>query len=659
MKLSPSLPSSLVWKYALALVGLTAAVLATFAIVALAEFGDTATERRASGIAAQRSALVQRFEQQELAVAGFVANNLANAVYRLDMDRIVELVDAAAARDDVLHAVVFDADGRLLYSGDAALTGFGDRYDTALVERMRRSNEPTWAMAGDRLDIVYPIKVGSQTVGGISIGLSLSSIQAELQALEADLAAIDRRGQEHMVRNVLWLGALLLAETIIASIVLARGLARPIQILSALTQRIGAGNYDVVVPFRRRDEIGELGSLLEGAAAELRRTTVSKFYLEDVLRSMLDPLVVVDGGGRIETANEAACQLFACEAEDLTGRRVADYLGETDLAAWQTATAGDTARRTAEDLMRRDDGSTVPVLVSCSPMPSRSGGSSRFVLILRDITERIGAEQRLRAAKEEAEVANRSKSQFLANMSHELRTPLNAILGFSDIIRRQAFGALGHRKYAEYAQDIHFSGEHLLAIINDVLDLAKVEAGRFDLREELIDVADLIDRTFRLMAERVHAAGLKSTIHAAPDLPILRADERLVRQIVVNLVSNAIKFTPSGGRITIDAHRSADDLSIAVRDTGIGIARDDIAVVMQPFGQIANAYQRGHGGTGLGLPLCLSFARLHGGDLSIDSTPGQGTTVTVRFPAARLLDAAAEPKAYDTLAPDSRASQRL
>jgi len=243
----------------------------------------------------------------------------------------------------------------------------------------------------------------------------------------------------------------------------------------------------------------------------------------------------------------------------------------------------------------------------------------------------------------EADKANRAKSEFLANMSHELRTPLNAIIGFSDILKKELFGEIGNERYAEYVADIHESGNHLLAIINDILDLAKAEAGKLTLQEDEIDLMRVLEDATRMCRGRAATGGVELVV-LAPGQPIFASvDERIMRQIVLNLLTNAIKFTREGGRVTIGLEADPEHgIFVRVSDTGIGIAPEDIARVIRPFEQVETVLSRSHGGTGLGLPLTCKLTELHGGRLTIESQVGVGTTVTVTLPAERLR--AAPPK---------------
>jgi signal transduction histidine kinase len=252
------------------------------------------------------------------------------------------------------------------------------------------------------------------------------------------------------------------------------------------------------------------------------------------------------------------------------------------------------------------------------------------------------ARSSMQMAKETAEAANRAKSEFLANMSHELRTPLNAIIGFSEMFVQKMFGPLGSGQYEAYSRDINRSGKHLLDIVNDLLDMAKIESGRVELNDAPVDVSEVIDACLRLFDERARDGGLTIAKEIAECLPALRADERIVRQIVMNLVSNAVKFTPKGGRVRVTAQRTPNrGLSIIVADNGIGIAAEDLEKVTEPFQQAEGGLDRRYEGAGLGLALVKRFAELHGGSLAIESVLDEGTTTTVTFPVYRITPASA------------------
>lgn len=282
------------------------------------------------------------------------------------------------------------------------------------------------------------------------------------------------------------------------------------------------------------------------------------------------------------------------------------------------------------------DGKTVYWSISGKPMFDEAGTFAGFRITGSDITGVILTQEELTRARDEAQRANRAKSAFLANMSHELRTPLNAILGFSALIEQQSLGEIGNQRYVEYAGDIRESGEHLLAIINDLLEHSRIEAGKIELREERFDIAEAIEQARLFCQSRAEKTNVKLRTRLAPGLPPVLGDALRLRQVLVNLISNAVKFTP-GGTVEIAAQiDAAGALRLDVCDTGIGMDEAGIEQALKPFGQVDNGLSRQFEGTGLGLPLAKSLVELHGGMLSVASERGVGTMVSVVLPAWRV-----------------------
>lgn len=284
----------------------------------------------------------------------------------------------------------------------------------------------------------------------------------------------------------------------------------------------------------------------------------------------------------------------------------------------------------------RKDGARVWVSESARAVRDPDSGAILYYEgSMEDVTARREAERALRDAKMQSDMASRSKSEFLANMSHELRTPLNAIIGFADIIKNEVFGALGKPEYKEYATDIHENGQRLLAIINEILDISRIEAGERQLSETAVDLAAVIAGALEGVAAKADLRGV--VLDPAPTGPLeVVGEERALKQVVANLLSNAVKFTPEGGRVTVAARQDARGLTVSITDTGIGMDADEVKKALSPFGQVDMELDRAGSGTGLGLSLVQALMKLHGGEFDIVSQKGIGTTVTLAFPADRL-----------------------
>ena len=306
------------------------------------------------------------------------------------------------------------------------------------------------------------------------------------------------------------------------------------------------------------------------------------------------------------------------------------HLGDTTPEDWIAARIAAHGEPESQHEQRMANGRYILVRELRTP----DGGS---VGIRIDVTQAKRREEELRLARDQAEYANRSKSEFLANMSHELRTPLNAILGFSEIMKLDALGPQGVSNYAEYAGDIHSSGSHLLEVINDILDLSKIEAGKMTLYEESIDAGRLLDSCLTLIRERAARSGI-AIERDFDELPSILGDRTRLKQAFVNLMSNAVKFTPAGGKVTVRGGSDEYTWWVEISDTGIGMRPEDIPLVLQPFVQVDGSLSRRHEGTGLGLPITRSLIEMHDGKLEFESELGKGTTVRVVIPANRIID---------------------
>jgi PAS domain S-box-containing protein len=378
---------------------------------------------------------------------------------------------------------------------------------------------------------------------------------------------------------------------------------------------------------------------VEGALVDSeRRFRAQAFQLQAIIDNMAQGVVVFDGTDTLSAINDVSRRMLELPEDAVVAGRTSFHQFLTlfaDGAEDEFESIGSrlaAVRRQSALVFEHTRPSGVVFEVRSTVMP---GGG--FILTFTDITERKKHEDALRDAAEAAERGNRAKATFLANISHELRTPLNAIIGFSELMTHEIFGPLEPINYRHYVDDIHESGMHLLELINDILDMSKAEAGMTDLDETLVDVAAIVRSSVRMMARRAETAHISLAEDLPRDLPPLKADERRVRQIVLNLLSNAVKFTEDFGRVTVRVALVPDGMAVAVTDTGIGMTAEDLQRVMEPFVQVDTRLSRKYEGTGLGLPLTHALVVAHGGTLTLDSTPGVGTTATVMFPKARVV----------------------
>jgi PAS domain S-box-containing protein len=386
-------------------------------------------------------------------------------------------------------------------------------------------------------------------------------------------------------------------------------------------------------------------SLEERMIEEERRHQDALRHSHELLLRVIDAVPVrvsaTDKDGRFVFANEAFARAIGRPVQAMIGRTPRELRPGAEAEAATEMDRKLIAREVKpapfEATVRDLSGEERVLLVNKAVLDDDVGRPMLVVTVSLDITDRKKAELAVLAAKEDAELANHSKTEFLANMSHELRTPLNAIIGFSQLMADEVLGPLGNSKYSGYARDICNSAEHLLGIINDILDVSKLEAGKLEIEEEVLDVAQIVRNLLHFVSDRAGALEVAIDTEIDRELPRLRADSRKLKQVLLNLVTNALKFSHPGGRVLLQARSQAGAIAIDVIDRGIGMDEAEIATAITRFGQVASTWNRKHAGTGLGLPLAIGLVELHGGALEIKSRKGEGTTVTVVFPAERSV----------------------
>ena len=553
---------------------------------------------------------------------------------------------------------IADRDGRILGRSHALERFAGTPIGSNLLARIARAPEGTYFGTNrETTRVLAAFAVSSLSGWSVIVGIPLSEINAPLVKSISMTVAVT---------------LLLLAVALAAAGLMGRRIAHLLRGLRAAAMSAARG--ETPAPIRSTvAEVNALAASLAEAAAVADRRACEVAQRTATLTTLVENLPIavslVGADRRYLAFNQLFLEQMEVPAEAL---RVGDPV---EKFVRHLAACGDYGDGDIETLVRqrfarmaahkpeqfeatRRNGRILDVRIT--PLPD--GG---FITSRVDVTERRRREIEIEQARERlerhaaeltvarqqadraraaADAANTAKSLFLANMSHELRTPLNAILGFSEIIATNRFGPADAR-YQQYGRDIHISGEHLLRLINDLLDQSRIEIGQLGLREDEFDPAGLIDECRQVVAARAEDGGVTLAAAMAPALPLVRADRGRLKQVLLNLLSNAIKFTPEGGCVRITARPAADGgLAVAVADSGIGMRAEDIPAAFEPFRQVDNSLTRHYDGAGLGLSLAKGLAELHGGRIDIQSELGKGTIATVWLPPARLVAAPPPPK---------------
>jgi PAS domain S-box-containing protein len=363
--------------------------------------------------------------------------------------------------------------------------------------------------------------------------------------------------------------------------------------------------------------------------------------LTSILDIATDGVVILDADGRIESLNGSAEALFGVRQVEIAGRPFVELLAPDSRPVAARYFAEVKADGIAglinegRELAAEADGGTMPLFVTCGRIGGEKAG--RFCAVLRDLTQWKQAERELVAARRRAEEASSQKSDFLARVSHEIRTPLNGIIGFADVIAEERFGPVSNPRYREYVRDIRTSGEHVLSLVNDLLDIAKIEAGKLELNFASVQLNQLVRECVMLMQPAAGRERIILRTSLAGDLPEIRADARTIRQVILNILSNAVKFTGAGGQVIVSSGCAEGGVVLKVRDTGEGMSEAELVRALEPFRQLGTAPLGDRTGTGLGLPLTKALVEANRASFAISSAKGEGTIVKVGFPSARMV----------------------
>ena len=578
-------------------------------------------------VLSERAVLGHQVELRATALADFVASQSEFPMLIGDRVQLERIAANALASEDVLFVTIDEGStpGAIRASRSdlpqAQDAGPNEGLSVRTLSGQRRYvdvRRPVLAPSGEG-PVEWEVRKDTRAkLGAVRIGFSM-------EHEDALLAQMVRWGLSIAVAAILIAGSIQFFQV--------RRLLTPLHGLIRFTERVGAGDLTQQAPVRNADEVGQLATAFNRMVEKLSTTVVSKAYVDDIIQSMGEALIVTDHLGRINVVNQATALLLGYNERELIGRPLG-VVTETNVSATQgIASSAGSVPGGIEHHYRTKDGRFLPVLLSISGMRG-AGYVNGQVWLAKDMTERKRVQQELLSAKEAAEAANHAKSQFLANMSHELRTPLNAIIGYSQMLQE----ICEERNFPDMASDlarIEKSGKHLLSLINDILDLSKIEAGKMVSQPELFAPKDVIEdviETMRPLAEQNR--NQLSVSYSGSELTVF-ADILKFRQILLNLLSNACKFT-ADGMVSVAVEQAEKDgkwIEVRVADTGMGMTAEQQSVLFQPFTQGDSCTTRRFGGTGLGLAISRRFCRMMGGEITVHSVEGEGSIFTVRLPA--------------------------
>ena len=599
------------------------------------------------------------------------SDTVASQIEHVKMESVPRFVEASAleARFGAMARLIEDA----VVIGDPALLDASDAEKVLFVEHLRqllalaseteqstlieleRDLDQYHTKAGELAELLLAGEEEGEGLGFLSsdetsqlAGTVIElreDLETRLDALaqtrKADLDLELNKTEEEVrarVQTTLLVGLLFLAALAVVFLVLTSRIVSPIRVLSSATAEVAKGHLDTQLhfPSTSRDEVGNLVESFQTMTKSLKETTVSRDYVDNIIKSMGNSLIVLDSGATIQMVNQTTIQLLGLENDELVGRPFQEILSpdSTLVESEIKHLAGEEITANLEEIFVDKRGQLIPVSIVAAALRSVGSDVEGYVCVAQDLTERKQREEELRRAKDSAEEANRAKSSFLANMSHELRTPLNAIIGYSEMLQEDAQDE-GFDAFVPDLEKINGSGKHLLALINDVLDLSKIEAGRMELYIEQFDIRPLVEdvaATVRPLVEQNNSI-LELKIG---EVGQMATDQTKLRQNLINLLSNAAKFT-SRGRVSVEVDKELVAgktwIVFQVADTGVGMTREQQEKVFEAFTQADLSTTRQFGGTGLGLAITQHFCRMMEGEILLESEAGKGSTFTMRLPA--------------------------
>jgi signal transduction histidine kinase/HAMP domain-containing protein len=656
-------------KYSLLILSLIISVVILFAALVSFRFRSTMSDVTSLTSREMETELLSQLEKRAKVVTLLLSENLVNPVYQYNLERIYDLTKAAREQKDVAYVYVYDTAGRIIHDG----TKENMLLDQVLPDQNAvRASKPIIQRTADTLAVTVPIKINDERLGGVKMGFSLEGLRSAIQNMETNLAAIGTRGTQETIKSIAAVAVGVTAFGIIAAILVAQGLSRPIKLLSMLSARVGRGEYDVEIPIKRSDELGELASSFGKMAVDLKvsaerieghlqRITalheidlaiISTLDLPVVLEFLLDKFDLF-----LPSASASTVRLFnrdtgqlepvACKnlnqlvwkAEEWkSGRGITNVVAETKAPLVVENIQKDPRTRNREFFHRYNLVSYVGVLSAYTKEEHRF--STKEVEFFSTLAGQAAIAihnsqlyERVRKQAVDLERANQVKDEFLSVMSHELRTPLNVIVGYIGMVRDKMLGEINEEEEAALTKAMARSND-LLSMITDILNVTRIEANEITLERYEINLKSFLD-DLKSRYELPLDKGLALNWDYPAELPVVHTDSEKLKHILQNLIHNAIKFTEKGG-VSVSARHvpEAETVEFKVADTGVGIPKEKTSLIFEMFRQADSSETRSHGGVGIGLYIAKKFTDLLGGKIEVETEPGSGSTFTVMIPVS-------------------------
>ncbi len=578
----------------------------------------------------------EEWEGKVQLLAEIFAKQVAQPLYNFDTFQMTQLATMIAEQEGFEYVYVHDLDGMILVDTHPERSAVGSILQDAFSNNAVQTTTPLIQRNPPLLDVTIPVFLGTQKLGVVRVAYNTTKIQNNINGMVEEVGDGVSDIVNSTLFNTLMVAGLIWILVTMTGLWWVNYLIRPLRALSLGTQKVMEGDltHQIVTP--SEDEIGLLARSFNQMTLQLRQTMVSRDYMNNVVGTMINSMIVLDLDETIRLVNPATVQLLGYSENELIGKSFRTVYAKQGLFQCADLDVLNHVRSIAhvEAVYLSKQGRPITVNFSAAIIENQSGSTQGIVCMAQDITWRKTAEQELKDAKERAESANVAKTQFLANMSHEIRTPLNSILGFSEILLKKGPSQGLTDNMIEYLKNVNLAGRSLLELVNNILDLTKIESGKMEVLEESTDLPQLLNEVYHLNRIHANSKHLDYQLHLDPQLPrVIRTDGSKLRQILLNIIGNAIKFTPSHKSIVIRVEEIQDEIQIQVLDQGIGIPAEKRATMFKPFEQVDGTVTRRFGGTGLGLTISKKLVELLQGKINLEETVGGGLTVRIEIPS--------------------------